>query len=264
MKRRNFVKSVAATGAGLIILPSGILSGKSPSDKLNIALIGAHVRGSQHYGALESENVLVGPAQMHPFNPGYFGARPGAGCLLWNMYHDFGSWQIGDMGSHTMDLAWNAIDAGQPTSAWAEGDPFNSEVVSSNMHTKVNFPANDWRGPITVEWYQGNLSPASPNPAIDILKIGHGAMFKGTKGTLIADFTTRMLIPERSGADMTYYKSPAGNQVAPPLGGFVQQWFNACKGNLKTDCDFDYAGRMIETLMLGLAAHQQCFRARAF
>jgi hypothetical protein len=55
---------------------------------------------------------------------------------------------------------------------------------------------------------------------------------------------------------MTYYKPPAADKVAPPLGGFVQQWFNACKGNLRTDCDFDYAGRMIETLMLGLAAHQ--------
>ena len=32
-------------------------------------------------------------------------------CLQWNMYHDFGSWQVGDMGSHTMDLAWNAVDA---------------------------------------------------------------------------------------------------------------------------------------------------------
>ena len=81
-------------------------------------------------------------------------------------------------------------------------------------------------------------------------------MFKGTKGTLVADFTTRILIPDRSGADMTHYKSPAASQVAPPLGGFVEQWFNACKGSLKTDCDFDYAGRMIETLMLGLAAHQ--------
>jgi hypothetical protein len=36
----------------------------------------------------------------------------------------------------------------------------------------------------------------------------------------------------------------------------MQQWFNACKTDLKTDCDFDYAGRMIETLMLGLVAHQ--------
>ena len=59
MKRRNFVKSVAATGTGLIILPGSFLSGRSPSDKLNIALIGAHGRGSQHYGALESENVVA-------------------------------------------------------------------------------------------------------------------------------------------------------------------------------------------------------------
>jgi len=81
-------------------------------------------------------------------------------------------------------------------------------------------------------------------------------MFKGTKGALVADFTNRILLPDRSGADMTYYKSPTSDQVAPPLGDFVAQWFNACKGSLKTDCDFDYAGRMIETLMLGLAAHQ--------
>jgi hypothetical protein len=75
--------------------------------------------------------------------------------------------------------------------------------------------------------------------------------------SLIADFTTRMLLPERSGADMTYYKPPTKEQVTPTMVGFQQQWFNACKGgNLKTDCDFDYAGRMIETLMLGLAAHQ--------
>jgi hypothetical protein len=65
-----------------------------------------------------------------------------------------------------------------------------------------------------------------------------------------------MLIPSRAGADMTYYKAPDSNQVAPAPGDFVEQWFKACKGDLKTDCDFDYAGRMIETLMLGLVAHR--------
>ena len=81
-------------------------------------------------------------------------------------------------------------------------------------------------------------------------------MFKGTKGVLVADFTSRILIPAREGADMTYYNSPASDKIAPPHGSFVGQWINACKGDLKTSCDFDYAGRMIETLMLGLAAHQ--------
>ena len=31
------------------------------------------------------------------------------------MYRDFGVGQMGDMGAHTMDLLWNAIDAGAPT-----------------------------------------------------------------------------------------------------------------------------------------------------
>jgi hypothetical protein len=55
---------------------------------------------------------------------------------------------------------------------------------------------------------------------------------------------------------MTYYNSPGSNEVAPPPGSFVGQWINACKGDLMTSCDFDYAGRMIETLMLGLVAHR--------
>ena len=44
--------------------------------------------------------------------------------------------------------------------------------------------------------------------------------------------------------------------MAPAHGSFVGQWIRACKGDLKTSCDFDYAGRMIETLMLGLVAHR--------
>jgi hypothetical protein len=155
-----------------------------------------------------------------------------------------------------MDLAWNAIDADAPTAIEAVGDPYSPEVCPSDHHATFNIPANSWRGPIKLEWYQGTLKPASPHPAIDILKIGHGVMFKGTKGALVADFNTRLLVPARDGADMTYYKSPSKDEVTPPLGSFVGQWINACKGDLKTACDFDYAGRMIETLMLGLAAHK--------
>ena len=81
-------------------------------------------------------------------------------------------------------------------------------------------------------------------------------MFTGSKGVLIADFRNRMLVPSTEGADMTYYTAPSAEEVAPPHGNFVSQWLNACKGDLKTSCDFDYAGRMIETLMLGLAAHR--------
>ena len=198
----------------------------------------------------------IGPVQMHPYNPGYFLGKPGMNCLQWNMYHDFGSWQVGDMGSHTMDLAWNAIDAGIPTSIEASGDPWHNEVCPSDLHAVFQMPANKWRDEIQLEWFQGNIKPESPHKAIDISRIGHGVLFKGTKGSLLADFTSRILIPEIEGADMTYYNSPSGKEVAPAHGHFTAQWVRACKGNLKTSCDFDYAGRMIETLMLGLVAHR--------
>jgi predicted dehydrogenase len=56
---------------------------------------------------------------VHSFHPEYITEAlgvPGSTCLNWNMYWDFGIGQMGDMGSHTMDLAWNVMDAGLPTS----------------------------------------------------------------------------------------------------------------------------------------------------
>lgn len=405
MKRRNFVKSAAVAGTGLIIAPACSVSGNSANDKLNIALIGAYGRGRSFYEFLKTENVValcdvnednmaiaakefpnakrytdwrkcldqkdieaviiatpdhhhafisiwamnrgmhvycekplgecvhearevrkvylanknklatqhgtqrhaidnfdrvaelirdgaigelqqvqafgsrthdrtgylpeggappstidweqwIGPVQMHPFNKNYFIGKPGMNCLQWNMYHDFGSWQVGDMGSHTMDLAWNAIDAGIPTSIETNGDAYHNEVCPSDLHATFQMPANKWRGEIQLEWFQGNLKPKSPHKAIDISKIGHGVLFRGTEGALLADFRSRLLIPNVKGGDMTHYSSPSKKDVAPPHGHFTQQWSQACKGDLKTSCDFDYAGRMIETLMLGLVANR--------
>ena len=56
-KRRTFLASTIATGTGLTILPSGTLA--AANDKLNIALIGAHGRGKQHYHDLKTQNVVA-------------------------------------------------------------------------------------------------------------------------------------------------------------------------------------------------------------
>ena len=82
-------------------------------------------------------------------------------------------------------------------------------------------------------------------------------MFKGTKGFVVADFETRIILPVGNEADMTYFKPPTKNEVLPPLGHFQQQWFDACKNpSLKTACDFEYSGNMIEQLLLGLVAYR--------
>jgi predicted dehydrogenase len=201
-------------------------------------------------------DLWLGPSPEHPYNPGYFAGGPGMNCLSWNMYWDFGSGQVGDMGSHTMDLAWNALDAELPTSAQAKGDPFNAEVTPVKLQMDWEIPANDWRRAIRLSWFQGGAMPDSPAGYVNLHEIDHGALFEGTKGALVAGFETRALIPGRNRADLTYYKARPKEMLLPPLGNFQRQWINACKGSLKTACDFNYSGKMIEMMMLGLVAYR--------
>lgn len=293
----------------------------------------------------------IGPSPYHPYSPQYFGGSNGLNCLFWNMYRDFGVGQMGDMGAHTMDLVWNSIDAGGPTAIEIDqevSDKFHPDICPVKLKATFEHPANAWRGPIKVVWYQGGLKPESPRGFMDLNRIGNGAIFEGTKGSILADFTTRLIIPNNDDGDFTYYKrrgknellplvagvgQPTQVQARPPQGGaapvrrpppplpagmtampnatpkpggfpelqmitgnippaigmpnpnveqilavqkagqtyrgnidpFQTDWLNACKGlsnnavngtSRKTHCDFDYAGSMIEQMLLGLVAHR--------
>lgn len=201
-------------------------------------------------------DLWLGPSPYHPYNPGYFKGGPGANCLCWNMYWDFGNGQIGDMGSHTMDLAWNPLDAGYCTAAKGEGEPYNPEVSPVRLELMMEHPANDWRGPINVFWHQGGDMPTSPKKFVDLNKIGHGAMFKGTEGFLIADFGSRLIIPLGKKGDFSYYQPRSEEKRIPDLGHFMEEWIKACKTDLKTSCDIDYSGKLIEQMLVGLVAYK--------
>ena len=166
-------------------------------------------------------DLWLGPAPEHPYNPNYFSGGSGANCLSWNMFWDFGAGQIGDMGSHTMDLLWNAVDATLPTSAEAKGEKFNPDVTPVEAELHFEHPENDWRGPMRISWYQGGAMPSSPPERyVNLRKIDHGAMFKGSKGFIVADFGSRLLVPFGDKADLTYYKPRTPDKLLPPLGGF--------------------------------------------
>jgi predicted dehydrogenase len=201
-------------------------------------------------------DLWVGPSPYHPYSPEYFSGEPGMNCLQWNMYWDFGTGQVGDMGSHTMDLAWNVIEAGIPLSVEATGDEFNPEVTPVELKAVFKHPANSWRPAIDVVWYQGGAMPSSPRDYVDLNKIGHGVLFKGSKGFLVSSFDERLIIPFGDDADMTYYKPRGKDEVIEPMGDFQQEWIDACKGDLKTSCDLEYGGNMMEQLLLGLVSYR--------
>jgi predicted dehydrogenase len=164
----------------------------------------------------------VGPSPFHPYSPQYFGGTNGLNCLFWNMYRDFGVGQMGDMGAHTMDLAWNAIDAGAPLAIEVDqeaSDKYGPDICPVKLKVSFEQPANNWRGPVTVVWYQGGLKPESPREYVDISHVGNGAIFEGTKGALLADFTSRILLPNNDDGDLTYYRGRNRGELLPLVGG---------------------------------------------
>ena len=193
-------------------------------------------------------DLWIGPSPFHPYNPGYLG-----GCLAWNLFWDFGSGQIGDMGSHMMDMAYWALDLKLPTTCEAKGTPVNTDTCPQWLTAEWDHPANDWRPAVKVYWYDGGKKPGMPSEAFNREKLFKGVIFKGDKGWLVADYGWRILMLK---GDMTHYESPESEDLIPPSPGHHKEWLIGCKTGKPTLCNFDYSGALIENNMLALAAYR--------
>jgi len=193
-------------------------------------------------------DLWIGPSPFHPYNPGYVGS-----CLKWNRFWDFGSGQIGDMGSHMMDLAYWALELRFPTTCEATGTPLSTDTCPQWLKASWDHPANDWRPAIKVHWYDGGKKPGMPMNVFDREKMFKGLLFRGDKGWLLADYGYRMLRPN---GDLTYYKPPKREELIPRSPGHHKEWIIGCKTGKPTLCNFDYSGALIEHNLLALAAYR--------
>jgi predicted dehydrogenase len=193
-------------------------------------------------------DLWVGPSPMHPYNPRYHGG----GCLKWNRFWDFGSGQIGDMGSHMMDLAFWALDLRFPTSCEAEGTPVHPDTCPQQLRAKWEHPANDWRPSVEVNWYDGGKKPGVPSEVFNRDKMFKGLIFMGDKGYLVADYGYRILMPKGDG----HPTMPKPEEMIPESKGHFKEWIDACKTDKKTLCNFDYSGALIENNLLSLVAYR--------
>jgi predicted dehydrogenase len=194
--------------------------------------------------------LWIGPSPMHPYNPGY----PGH-CLKWNRFWDFGSGQIGDMGSHLMDLAYWALDLRFPTTCKAEGTPVSPDTCPQWLTAEWDHPANDWRGPVKARWFDGGQKPGMPSKIFNRDDMFQGLIFKGEMGYLLCDYSYRLVMMTKG--DMTQYKAPTKPEdLIPPSLGHHEEWIKACKGDKNTTCNFDYSGALVEHNLLALVAYR--------
>ncbi len=114
------------------------------------------------------------------------------------------------------------------------------------------FPARNGLPPVKLFWYDGGLKPPTPDELEEGRTMGDqygGTIYVGTKGKILTGSHGAngvRIIPEK--AMLEYEKPPKSIPRSP---GHHQEWIEACKGGKPALSNFDYAGPMTETVLLG-------------
>lgn len=204
-------------------------------------------------------DLWLGPAPARPYHPVYV-------PVGWRGWWDFGTGALGDMGCHVLDPVFYALELKSPTSVEASfstfvpqglnwNKPFNNESYPRASIVRYRFPARGTRPPLKLNWYDGGLMPARPEELEPGRRMGNaygGLLFVGEKGKILcgahgADGVR--IIPE---ARMEAYARPP--KRLPRSVGHHQEWIDACKGGPRPGSNFDYAGPLTETVLLGNVA----------
>ncbi|MGA2069911.1 MAG: Gfo/Idh/MocA family oxidoreductase [Sedimentisphaerales bacterium] len=197
---------------------------------------------------LDWDNWL-GPAPVRPYNPAY---HP----FSWRGWMDFGTGALGDMGCHIMDQAYWALKLDRPTAVEASVASReirkwermkNNETYPDASIVRYEFPARGDLPAVKLTWYDGGLKPPRPAELEKERNFGdNGVIFIGDKGTIVEG----RLVPELLMKD---YKKPAQSiqRIKDGEHGHEQNWIDACKGGLPACSNFEYAGPLAETVLLG-------------
>ena len=184
-------------------------------------------------------DLWLGPAPKRPYHPAY-------SPFKWRGWWDFGTGALGDIGCHSIDPIWRALKLKCPVSVEASCTLVNNETYPVASMVTYRFDARDDMVPVKMTWYDGGLRPPRPKELKDGQQFGtNGTLFVGDKGKMFG-YT---IIPESLRKE--FGKPPKVLARSP---GHHQEWIDACKGGKPAGSNFDHAGPLAETVLLGNVA----------
>ena len=205
-------------------------------------------------------DLWVGPAPMRPYNPAYL-------PFVWRGWWDFGTGALGDIGCHAQDPVFRALKLGAPLTVQASSTRVNADSFPVGSMVTWQFPARPadpqlintyTRGltgaaaggiempPCKLVWYDGGLRPPRPDGLPDGQLMGdNGRLLIGDKGFILGNTAYPQSCAEAA-ANLAHSieRSP----------GHYQEWLNACKGGKPAGSNFDFAGPLTESVLLGNVA----------
>jgi len=195
-----------------------------------------------------SWDLWLGPAPVRPYNDGY---HP----FDWRGWQDFGTGALGDMACHIMDVPHWSLELGAPTRVSATSTPMNNETFPRSSTITYQFPARGAKPPVTLVWFDGgNLPPRPAGLEPDRNLGGSGSFVIGEKGTIMCgEYGSEgvRLVPEKKMQDLKESLPPKRIPSSP---GHYKEWIDACKGGKPAGSNFDVAGPLTETALLGVVA----------
>ena len=199
-------------------------------------------------------DMWVGPSPMRPYNKGY-------APFKWRGWLDFGAGAIGDMGAHIIDHPVWGMNLGAPESVTlvrVERNTPGSEKETFPRSSEIHyaFPARDGRPALTLKWWDGNWKPPHPEKLEEGRKLGqNGVIYLGSKYSMMhgSHGGAPRIFPEE---EMKAFPRP--EKTLKRSSGHYAEWFEAIKANDPSiaKSNFDYAGPLTETLLLGCIVQQ--------
>jgi len=209
-------------------------------------------------------DLWLGPAPSRPYHPAYLPFK-------WRGWWDFGTGALGDIGCHSFDPIFRALKLGAPTSVEASSTRVNEETYPLASMVTYHFPArgaeiqssnnhvNGLQGTAAGEiempslklvWYDGGLRPPRPDELEEGRKMGaNGALLIGDRGKILSQDRGYRLIPASKEKE---FGDPV--KKLPRSIGHYKEWIEACKGGKAGGSNFDWAGPLTETVLLGNVA----------
>ena len=127
----------------------------------------------------------LGPAPKRPFNPNRF-------TFNWRWFWDYGGGILTDFCCHIVDLVHWAMDVDAPQTIAATGGRFALDDNAETPDTlEVVYEYEKAGRDFLMVWSQTDAN------AHGLENMGLGIMFQGTEATLVADYGTYKIIPEK-------------------------------------------------------------------
>jgi predicted dehydrogenase len=196
-------------------------------------------------------DLWLGPAPERSFNRAYL-------PFVWRGWTDFGCGALGDMGSYSFDTIFRVLKLDAPVSIEASSTDRYDETYPLASIIRYEFQARGGMPPVKFTWYDGGLKPPRPDeleenrPFKGEGEEDEGLLFVGDSGKILCGFSGAhpKLIPQ---SKMDAYQQPP--KTLPRSPGNEREWLDACKGSsIKPGGNFEFAGMVTETLLLGNAA----------